>query len=306
MNNLQKTYFYYLDKARYASYRWRWGREPGIVQAELMYHVYWYLGRYRYVLEKPTETVPVGASGAYPDKIWVCWLQGEDQAPHLVKRCIASIRANSGGRDVVVLTSRNLQDYIELPGYIMEKYERGLISNTHFSDILRISLLAQHGGLWVDATVWVTEPMPAYITEGPMFCFKVPIVAGPSPIKASNWLIAAQAGHPIIVKTREVLCEYWRHEARAKHYFIFHLIFALVCDSNSKMKRLWKSIPYFSNSNPHVLQFELFDEYNEKRYQEICRFSPLHKLTYKFPMPAVRQGQVTFYDQLFGRAALLS
>jgi hypothetical protein len=156
-----------------------------------------------------------------------------------------------------------------------------------------------HGGLWVDATVWMTETLPAYITEEPLFCFKAPIVAGPSPIKASSWLISARPNHPIIVKTRDLLYEYWRKERYLKHYFLFHLAFALACDANDETRRLWKQVPYHHNANAHILQFELFDPFDEKRYEEICRYSTIHKLTYKFRDPAATAIMGTFYDRIF-------
>jgi|BioPla2DNA2_1021312.scaffolds.fasta_scaffold13103_3 hypothetical protein len=297
-DRLQMQWLRQLDKLRFASYRWRWGREPAIVQAELMYHVFWYLGRYRYALQSPPEDIQAGTS-TYPDKIWVSWLQGEDQTPPIVKKCIASIRANSCGREVIVLTRENMAQYVQLPASVLENYDRGRVPNAHFSDLLRIALLAMHGGLWVDATVWMTETLPAYITEEPLFCFKAPIVAGPSPIKASSWLISARPNHPIIVKTRDLLYEYWRKERYLKHYFLFHLAFALACDANDETRRLWKQVPYHHNANAHILQFELFDPFDEKRYEEICRYSTIHKLTYKFRDPAATAIMGTFYDRIF-------
>lgn len=59
--------------------------------------------------------------------IWWCWLQGLESAPPIVKAC-----------------------------YILDKWKAGIISNTHFSDILCLELLTSRGGIWVDATVFVT------------------------------------------------------------------------------------------------------------------------------------------------------
>lgn len=43
--------------------------------------------------------------------------------------------------------------------------EKGIITNTHFSDLLRIELLINHGGLWLDATTYLTGTLPNYISE---------------------------------------------------------------------------------------------------------------------------------------------
>lgn len=47
--------------------------------------------------------------------IWVMWWQGEENMPPIVKRCVASIRANSGQHPVNVLSRDNYSDYIQLP-----------------------------------------------------------------------------------------------------------------------------------------------------------------------------------------------
>ncbi len=295
---LRMKWLRHLDKLRFASYRWRWGREPAIVQAEALYHVLWYLGRYRYALETQPDNIQPEPE-IQPNKIWVSCLWGEEHAPHLVKKSIASIKANSNGRDVVVLNRQTVAQYVELPGHILKMFSDGMIAPVHMADLLRVALLAKHGGLWVDATVWMTAPIPEYITSGPLFCFKTPIVAGPSPIKASSWLISARPHHPIIVKTRNLLYEYWRKERYAKNYFLFHLAFALACDANDETRRLWKQVPYHHNANAHILQFELFDPFDEKRYEEICRYSTIHKLTYKFRDPAATAIMGTFYDRIF-------
>lgn len=47
--------------------------------------------------------------------IWTLWWQGEENAPDLVKACIASMRAHANGADVRVLDERNCASYLTLP-----------------------------------------------------------------------------------------------------------------------------------------------------------------------------------------------
>lgn len=92
--------------------------------------------------------------------IWVFWYQGEDdKMPEVVKMCINSIRRNANGHKVVVLTKYNWDDFIQMPDYIMKGVQNGYITLTHFSDLLRVSLLYEYGGLWMDATLYVTRPI---------------------------------------------------------------------------------------------------------------------------------------------------
>ncbi len=79
------------------------------------------------------------------DCIWVCWWQGLDLAPAIVKSCVKSIEENSAGHRVIILTDDNYKDYVNIPDWVQEKKNKGIISRTNYSDLLRLSLLAEHG-----------------------------------------------------------------------------------------------------------------------------------------------------------------
>lgn len=96
--------------------------------------------------------------------IWVLWWQGVSQAPGIVKACIKSIQRNAGNHPVHLLSKDNLKDYVDIPLFIFEKVDKGEITLTHLSDIIRMSLLAKYGGFWIDSTVYVTQRIGGYAT----------------------------------------------------------------------------------------------------------------------------------------------
>ena len=93
----------------------------------------------------------------YP--IWIFWEQGIEQAPEVVKICVNSIIEHNPERKVNIISRDNLEDYIELPDYIVEKHKCGKISYAHFSDIVRFALLYTWGGMdgCNTVSVWPTE-----------------------------------------------------------------------------------------------------------------------------------------------------
>ena len=103
------------------------------------------------------------------NNIWVFWWQGYDAAPLLVKKCIDSIIKNTGNHPVILITKENWKNYTDIPDYIIEKVEKGIVSLTHFSDILRMALISKNGGLWLDATIFVSKEIPEYCFELPYF-----------------------------------------------------------------------------------------------------------------------------------------
>lgn len=102
--------------------------------------------------------------------IYVLWLQGEDKMPMVSQICLERLKLLNPDINIVVLTSENLKQHkIELPDYILEKYQKGFISATILSDLIRISLLANNQGLYLDATVYCLKPLPKWYFDVPFF-----------------------------------------------------------------------------------------------------------------------------------------
>ena len=211
------------------------------------------------------------------DAVWICWLQGKDNAPELVKNCIASIEYHIKDRRIIHISKYNFRDYCEIPEFIIKKWEKGIISNTHFSDILRLALLVQHGGLWLDSTVYMTGDLPDYITDGEFFGYRDGFF-NCDLINFGNWLIYSKPNNILLNETYSLLLSYWNKYNYTKHYFIFQMFFRMVTDSYPEY---WESIPYFNQMNLHIFSFEVMKSYNQKRFNQLRKLTPIHKLTNK-------------------------
>jgi len=212
-------------------------------------------------------------------KIFWCWLQGENNAPRLCQKCLASLRKTFPEYEIIVVTEENMFQLVKFPDYIIEKYRKGTITRTHFSDILRTALLVEYGGVWIDSTVYCTGyNIP--ILDYPMFVFQDWKFDFGQPTVASNWFLSAYQGHPIFHCMLDLLYKYWKENGEIENYFLFHLFFKMVTE---KYSELWKQVPRFSNIPPHIMQFEMFDKYSDVRFEQIKRMSDFHKLTYKDP-----------------------
>lgn len=99
-------------------------------------------------------------------------MQGIDNAPDIVKVCYQSIKKWMPDRKIHVIDQNNLFEYVNLPDYIINKWKKEIISNTLFSDFIRLSVLTQFGGIWVDATVLMTGKLPDYIKNADFFMYQ--------------------------------------------------------------------------------------------------------------------------------------
>ena len=167
-----------------------------------------------------------------------------------------------------------------------------MISHAHFSDILRVWLLVEHGGTWIDSTVLLMgDTLPDYFTQSNLFVFSN--MKRNSVINISNWYISAFSHNRILESVKELLTEYWKHENGAIHYFIFHLFFSMATE---KYHNLWEDVPKFSNIQPHILASELFRDYDENRLNQIKEMCCVQKLSNKIKIENNNEG--TFYDIL--------
>ena len=211
---------------------------------------------------------------------WVCWLQGIESAPVVVKHCYASINKWLQDWSIVLITAENFSDYATLPDFIIDKWKSGIISNTHFSDILRLQLLIEHGGLWLDATTMLTGAIPDYVMRSHFFVFHNGWM-NEEMINMASWFIySAQPQHKLLVQTRDLIYAYWQKFNFLKNYFLLHMLFRMVSDVNAEA---WDAVPYYNQIDNHLLMNELVKPFDVHRVEQIKTLTLIHKLTYKLP-----------------------
>ncbi len=216
------------------------------------------------------------STNKFSNKIWWCWLQGEENAPSLNKACLSSLRKNLPDREIIVITNDNYKNYVDFPEHIIKKYNNGIISRTHFSDLLRTSLLVKHGGTWIDSSVLCTEYYKDFFDKN-LFVFSNWNRANETMV-LSSWFITSEVQNPILKTTQDLLFKYWEDHNYILNYFLFHFFFTIVTE---KYANDWKKVNRFSNLPPHILQFELTEKYSKERFEQIKKMSAFHKLNQK-------------------------
>lgn len=213
--------------------------------------------------------------------VWVCWFQGIENAPQVVKDCYDSIKYWLKDREIIVITENNFSEYVTFPNYIIDKWKKGIITNTHFSDLLRIELLIKYGGLWLDATTYLTGPLPEYIESNEFFVYRNGWM-DMEMINMGSWFIySSNTNNRLLIETRALLYRYWEKHRYMKNYFLMHMFFRMITDVYQEE---WEKVPYFNQINQHLLMNELNKSFNQERINEILKLSTIHKLTYKFDL----------------------
>lgn len=195
---------------------------------------------------------PDAADAAEPAQsriIWICWFQGLDSAPGLVKRCIASVQRNAPEAQVIILTDENIPDYLTLPEHIKTKYQAGLISKAQYSDIVRCSLLYQYGGIWMDATVFMTKPVPESFYENAFSSLRFD--SPENALSQGYWtayFLAARKGNSLVKLVRDILYRYWQHHNSLIEYFLIDYSFLYARERYPQLRQVMDRQPVTGNN----------------------------------------------------------
>lgn len=232
--------------------------------------------------------------------IWVCWLQGMENAPDIVKLCVNSINENANGAKVVLLTQDNISSYIELPSIINEKHEKGLITHANYTDILRFNLLAKYGGLWLDATILATEPIPHDVYSYPFYSLrwhekKSPYVQN---YKYHMFVVGGIKGGKLVSFIAEMITNYLcTHEALPDYYFIDYCA-KIALEEFPDIVTSMEELPYTSERLYEMIEI-LSKPYNATDYKELSKEVILSKLNWHFNYKEKNsKNQLTYYGYL--------
>ena len=228
--------------------------------------------------------------------IWILWLQGRENAPEIVIRCIESWEYNNPSWEVRFLDEVTLQHYIEVDTFIDLSSKK--ITRTSFSDIVRIALLHEYGGVWADATTICNLPLDEWLidmmSEG-FFAFNLHDFPRPNrPL--SSWFLAAKVGNNLVSKWANKVVKFWKTNTETDDYFWFHHLFYELLESDSIALRDWKRIPKLEADGPHSIQFKIgLNTPSIDAKNRVDWSVPLFKLTYRFKEEYLKSDTILKY-----------
>lgn len=216
----------------------------------------------------------------YPQSAWTMWWQGADKAPDIVKACWNSQRENLP-EDVSlrILTKENFREYIDIPDYILDKYQRGLILPAHLSDIVRCCLLYKYGGVWLDSTILMCGPMPRECMDYSLYTRTTFGREFNSKAVWAIWFLCAHSGEKLFRFVMEAYFYYFKHYDRVKYYLTTDYLIGIACNLFPDICSRLNQIPY-NNINAMVLGRHLEEPYEVKSYREYTKDTFIQKLTW--------------------------
>ena len=239
-------------------------------------------------------------------QIYFCWLQGEENLPPLVRCCYNSFKKHAGRYKVVFIDEKNFSNYVDIAPHIIDKFRAGKISRTHFSDVLRVNLLERHGGLWLDSTILVTEPLENHKEFWEANYFTQKFYHDKSPlnpfvksfgcyISYARWAGFIQGTailhNPFFVFEKEFYEEYWRDFDKPVVYDFMDIITDLAYENIACVRAEFDAVP-INNTKVWFLLGHLNKPYETYPLEKISSDTFLHKLSWKVPLDTTREDTV--------------
>lgn len=194
--------------------------------------------------------------------LWIYWNTGIKAAPPIVHKCVDSWKHHNPTWKIVLLDNTNLRDYY--------KGTQDGRSIQAWSDVVRINLLKEYGGVWVDATVACNKPLDSWLpahTKTGFFAFRKP----KPDTEVASWFLYADKDNCIVDRWKLLVDEYWKNRPNMD-YLWFHGLFNNVLEDPACQTMWNKTKPWLANhkplpetpDNPHW-----FTPYNASRWTKI-------------------------------------
>lgn len=179
-----------------------------------------------------------------PRIVWALWFQGEENAPEIVRCCLASWRRLNPGWQVIVLNRSTLARYADV-GLSQATFES--LGVQMQANLVRLALLLRHGGVWADATTLCVRPLDEVIHElvEPSGFFAFTNISRERML--SNWFLAALPQHPIVEGLHTRLIGYFSAHPPQGHVHrwqrLLHKLAREAFKVHPAATRLWLSRP---------------------------------------------------------------
>jgi hypothetical protein len=139
-----------------------------------------------------------------PKKIWTYW-DNPEKMPKSVKMCMAGWAKHNPQYTITLLTKKNYKGFVTIPMEIQSN-PNFHDNPTRFPDLVRAWTLAEHGGIWIDASMLIKAPLddwlfPRYAEFSGFYVDKY--TKHPKYPMIENWFFACNKGSPFMKQWRD-------------------------------------------------------------------------------------------------------
>jgi hypothetical protein len=133
--------------------------------------------------------------------IWTYW--NEDPLPDFIKKCIDTWRKENPEYTVNIVTNENLESFVGFDESQAIKNWKFNDSPQRMSDLVRLSVLTEYGGVWLDASIICYESLDWTLEEKTPKVYSIPELSTSEDPLIESWFISCEADDPFVTKWNE-------------------------------------------------------------------------------------------------------
>ncbi len=258
--------------------------------------------RKEYGFEEPLadELSPVDFGEKIP--VWACWWQGADTIPEMPSICLDSIKRNlPSNSELIIITLENVMRYVSFTPEIIDKFNQGIITYTHMSDILRAELLYRYGGMWVDVTYYAPKAISEIILKQDFYTIGFGKRLWANDVMKGRWtlsMIVTPPKHPTMQFLMEGLWTYWDKASELVDYYLIDFVFEAGYKNFAEIKKAVDS-SLLTSTKMIDLQLRMNQRITDKEKKWLIDTSVFYKLNRKNEYHTLTpEGDITFYGYM--------
>jgi hypothetical protein len=276
---------------------------PGVAAWGVLYHcTHWCKDHYYRLFDnalwqKEMAGIPFDAeamkslSKTNDGPIWVAWWQGiNDQTPPVVRACIDSIRRHANGREVIIITKDNYSQYADIDPTLVRRRAAGTLTINAFCNALRVMLLYNHGGVWLDSTLYLTEDLSEDFGRYPFYSINAKSAEYPW----ATYCLASAPGNPLMKYIYDCFVKVFSTIDAVPEYFLFD---AFIFNAYTHIPQVTAMIDAVPRNNSG--SFDLSEQLAQTTAHPVLPADTyINKLTYKLSYPTRVDGKPTLFQHV--------
>lgn len=232
--------------------------------------------------------------------IWVCWWQGEDSMPEIVKTCYQRILKFAGNHPVHLVTFDNYKNYVSFNEVVVVKFKNKDLLPAHLADLLRLKLLDAYGGLWLDATIFLSRPLDENVFDYDFYSLSNDCKnhISVSNFRWCSFVLGCKKGNPLMHSLAVSFEKYIEQENCFIHYLVIDYFIDMLYKHNDYVRNLIDGLPS-GGRFLHTLREFYSHSFDRSLFDKMLADTEYFKLTYKENLiEKTQSGEETFYSHL--------
>lgn len=241
------------------------------------------------------------------ENIYVMWWTGADTMPPLVRLCHENLRRHIHAHNLHLITRENACTLFpslgnEL-GTLVRLLKGGNICIQHFSDLLRTLIIVNSGGIWIDATVFVSPDWDNALTGRPFYSGRRTKAYAQSGKSVTNgqwtsYFMASEKGNPLLRFIYEGLKECYLRAEKIEEYYTMDYLFTLAMNCSDEIRRMVGAVPEI-DADLFSLEPALDALWDARAFERFMHAAPFFKLNHRVAHPLTDgHGRDTLFGHL--------